>query len=69
MCGFSGIWDSHSLPTVKWLVKAVKEKFIDNFTTKWSSDEYTSSSSLNYRIFKTNFAFEKILGLSPTKFL
>ena len=68
MCGFSGIWDSHSFPTVKWLVKAVKQKLIDNFTTKWFSDVYTSSSSLNYRIFKTNFAFEKYLVSLPPKF-
>ena len=65
---FSGIWDSHSFPTVKWLVKAVKQKRIDNFTTKWFSDVYTSSSSLNYRIFKTNFAFEKYLVSLPPKF-
>ena len=68
MCGFSGIWESHSFPTVKWLMKAVIQKLTDNFTTKWFSDVYASSSSLNYRIFKTNFAFEKYLVSLPPKY-
>ena len=69
MCGFSGIRYSHSFPTVKWLVKAVKQKLTDNFTTKWFSDVYTSSSSLNYRIFKTNFAHENTWSLSHQNFI
>ena len=61
MCGCSGIWVLHSFPNVKWLTKAVQQNLTDNFITKWFSDVDTSSSSLNYRLFKTKFCLEKYL--------
>ena len=68
MCGFSGIWVLHSFPNVKWLTKAVKQKLTDNFITTWFSDVDASSSSLNYRLFKTKFCLEKYLVTLPPKF-
>ena len=68
MCGFSGLWDLHSFPNVKWLTGAVKQKLTDNFITKWSPDDDTSSSNLNYRLFKTKFCLEKYLVTLPPKF-
>ena len=69
-CGVSGIWDNHSFPNKKWLVCAVRQKLKDIFITHWLSqieNGSSSSSGINYRIFKTNFGFEQYLVSLPIK--
>ena len=51
-CGFSGIWDSQSIPNSKWFKLAVSRKLNDQFLQEWSSLVDSSSSGNNYKLLR-----------------
>jgi hypothetical protein len=65
-CGLSNIWHIQSFPNPKWLKLVVNNRLKDQYIQNWSSITFSSSSSISFRIFKTEFKFEKYLSiLSP----
>ena len=66
-CGFSGFWDMHT-PNRNWLIKATKQKLIDLFLNEWKFQTDNNASYYKYRLFKTQFCFEKYLVNVPAKF-
>lgn len=63
--GFSGIWNLQKVNNPNWFIKSFKQKQKDLFVTEWFSNVDTSSSCLNYRLFKTHFTLEKYLLKLP----
>lgn len=53
--GFSGIWDNQNFDNHKWLIASLKEKLRDQYIQKWLSLTNASSSSNNYRLYKSEF--------------
>ena len=64
--GFSGIWYSQSFCNSKWLRSAVKQKLKDTYIQKWYSLLEVSSSSNNYKLFKTTFERSAYINILPT---
>ena len=62
-CGFSGIRQSQSLPNPKWFNLAISQKLHDQFIQNWSSLVQTSSSGVNYRLFKDSFGCSDYVNL------
>ena len=50
-----------------WLKNYVKQNIKDHFLQRWKSDVKNFSKSLCYRIYKTNFGYEKYLDLLNNK--
>ncbi len=57
-CGCSYIWETNIPPTVTALKFFIKERLSDQFKQNWHTLIMDSSKSINYRIFKTDLAFE-----------
>ena len=53
--GFSGIWDSQSIPNSNWFKLAVSRKLNDQYLQEWSSLVDSSLSGNNYKLFKEIF--------------
>lgn len=64
--GFSGIWYSQIFCNSKWLRSAVKQKLKDTYIQKWYSLLDVSSSSNNYKLFKTTFERNAYINILPT---
>ena len=61
--GFSKVWSSKCW-NPKWLKCALKLRFRDMFRQDWNSQVHENSMCNVYRIFKTEFVFEKYLNCS-----
>ncbi|XP_061167256.1 uncharacterized protein LOC133176104 [Saccostrea echinata] len=66
-CGFSNIWYEQSPIDRNWVLAAVKQRLSDQFIQKWHSDINNSSKGQIYKIFKSDFGFEKYLSILPSK--
>ena len=64
-CGFSGIWDAQKVENPRWLVRSIKQKNKDLDINHWFSNVDASSSCINYRLFKENFALENYMLKLP----
>ena len=62
-CGFSGIFDSQSLPSSKWFKLAVSQKLNDQYLQEWSSLVDSSSSGSNYKLFKETFGYSRYFSI------
>ena len=58
-CGLSYVWISQEMRNKMWLENYVKQNLKDQFLQRWKSDVENSSKSLCYRIYKTDFGYEK----------
>ena len=65
-CGFSGIWDSQSIPNSNWFKLAVSRKLNDQYLQEWSSLVDSSSSGNNYKLFKETFGYSRYFSILPT---
>ena len=66
-CGLSNVWITQSFANQKWLKITVKKRLEDQFIQAWTSINFSANSSINYRIFKTEFKFENYLAILPPK--
>ena len=62
-CEFSGIWLSQDIINPKWFRVVTAQRINDQFLQEWSTTLNTSSSGLNYRIFKDTPQQSKYLKL------
>ena len=64
-CGLSYVWQFQHFVKFdeNWLNATVKSTLVDQFKQSWHSDIETSSKGFCYRIFKTDFGFEKYIEL------
>ena len=61
-CGFSGVWQSQTIPTgVDLFNNNMLQRLRDQFTQQWNSDIDNSPKSSNFRMFKQNFEREHYL--------
>ena len=65
-CGFSGIWDSQSIPNSNLFKLAVSRKLNDQYLQEWSSLVDSSSSGNNYKLFKETFDYSRYFSILPT---
>ena len=63
--GFSGMWESQTVVNAKWLSATLKRKLQDQYIQEWSTLSNTASSSINYRLIKTNFECSRYFKLLP----
>ena len=59
--GMSNIWFSQAVPSISWFQHTVKLRLQDQYKQYWGSLINSSSKAVLYRIFKTDFQFEKYL--------
>ena len=65
--GLSYIWLTQSCINEIWLKTVVRTSLQDQFKQTWYSDIQTNSKTLNYRLFKELFGFEKYLDILETR--
>ena len=65
-CGFSNVWDTQFYINESWLKQSVKLRLQDQYKQVWNSNLQDSSKSVNYRIFKETFEFEKYFDILDT---
>lgn len=68
-CGMSNVWHCQDYFNKKWIKLSIEQKLKDQFRQEWCADLHQSAKSLCYRIFKTEFKFEKYLSILPFNFL
>ena len=62
-CGMSNVWKYQNQYPSEWISKSVEQKLKDQFIQLWSAEMFMSPKSLCYRLYKTNFGFEKYISL------
>ena len=62
-CGLSYIWRDQYFLNVTWLKLLVKTCLQDQFKQTWYSNIQNRCKTLNYRLFKDNFCFEKYFDI------
>ena len=62
-CGMSNVWQNQNQYHSIWISKSIEQKLKDQFIQLWSAEMFMSSKSLCYRLFKTDFGFEKYISL------
>lgn len=66
---FSGLWINQELSgNIHWFKAVITQRLKDQFKQTWSSSTFTSNKCENYRMFKTEFGFEKYLIILPEKY-
>ena len=60
---FSNIWHTQNYISHKWLIESIKLRLTDQFKQNWHSTLQISPKALSYRLFKSNFRFEKYLDV------
>ena len=66
--GLNYIWLSNNVHNSDWLCNEVKKRLQCQYLQKWNTEIQTSSKSINYRIFKTNFVTEFYITHLQPKF-
>ena len=64
-CGLTNVWSSQNYFSSEWIEKCVKLRLLDQFKQEWASEIFNSPKTLCYRIFKTDFCYEKYLSILP----
>ena len=65
-CGFNLMWDNQIIAKSDNISKNVKKCLSDKFMLNWSNNVMNSAKCLNYRIYKSDFCFEKYLTVLPS---
>ncbi len=65
-CGLSYVWNQNKI-NAKWLILQVKQTLKDIFVQQWLGQLDNSNKTLNYRMYKTEFRFEKYLIELPVE--
>ena len=60
-CGYSNVWHIQNFIRHKWLIESTKLRLTDQFKQNWHSTLQIYPKALSYRLFKSNFRFEKYL--------
>ena len=66
--GLNYIWLNNNVHNSDWLCNVVKKRLKCQYLQKWNTEIQTSSKSINYRIFKTNFVTEFYITHLQPKF-
>ncbi len=67
--GLSFVWlNQGQNMSTEWLKQTLKQKLADQFVQEWHSEVDKSSTCINYRIFKNDFAFENYINVLPMKY-
>ena len=66
--GLNYIWLNNNVHNSDWLCNEVKKRLQCQYLQKWNTEIQTSSKSINYRIFKTNFVTEFYITHLQPKF-
>jgi hypothetical protein len=66
-CGYSNVWHTENFINHKWLSESTKLILTDQFKQNWHSTWQISPKALSYRLFKSDFKFEKYLGVLNDK--
>lgn len=64
-CGFPGIWESQYIQSLKWFNLAISQRLQDQYIQTWSSLVDSSSSGINFRLFKDSFECSRYFSLLP----
>ena len=64
-CGYANCWRNQSLDRLLHLSKNVKNYYTDLFIDEWKIQIHNSPKCLNYRVYKTEFEFEKYFCTLP----
>jgi hypothetical protein len=64
-CGYTNCWRNQSADRLLHLSKNVQKYYTDLFIDEWKIQIHNSPKSLNYRVYKTEFGFEKYLCMLP----
>jgi hypothetical protein len=65
-CGYSNVLHTQNFISHKWLIESIKLRLTDQFKQNWHSTLQISPKSLSYRLFQSDFRFEKYFRM--TKF-
>jgi hypothetical protein len=57
------IWHTQNFISHKWLIESIKLRLTDQFKQNWHSTLQISPKALSYRLFKSDFRFEKYLDV------
>ena len=68
-CGYDNCWTNQTVLSNMTLSKNVKMFLRDKFVMEWKSQIFDSPKCINYRIYKTDFGFEKYLSILPSDLL
>ena len=66
-CGYSNVWHTQNFISHKWLIESIKLRLTDQFKQNWHSTLQISPKALSYRLFKSDFRFEKYLDVLNDK--
>jgi hypothetical protein len=58
-CDYSNVWHTENFISHKWLIESTKLRLTDQFKQNWRSTLQISPKALRYRLFKSDFRFEK----------
>ena len=64
-CGFSGLWESQKVQSLKWFNLAISQRLQDQYIQTWSSLVDSSSSGINFKLFKDSFECSRYFSLLP----
>jgi hypothetical protein len=60
-CGFSNIWETEHFNNIEYLKCVIKQRLEDQFLQNWNSLVQNSPKAVNYKTFKAEFKYERIL--------
>ena len=62
-CGLAYIWTNQFFPSEQWIKLTVKTILQDQYKQTWHSNVFDCPKTINYRIFKTDHAFENYFNV------
>ena len=66
--GLNFVWlNNNDILDINWVCREKRLRLECQFVQKWQSDVFNSPKCFNFRIFKTDFAFEKYIIELPIK--
>ena len=66
-CGLTYIWINQVFPSEEWIKLTVRTILQDQYKQTWHSNIYNCPKTINYRIFKTDHAFENYFNTLEEK--
>ena len=66
-CDYSNVWHTENFISHKWLIESTKLRLTDQFKQNLHSTLHLSPKTLSYRLFKSDFRFEKYLEVLNDK--
>jgi hypothetical protein len=62
-CGYSNVWHTRNFISHKWLIESTELRLTNQFKQNWHSTIQISPKALSYRLYKSDFGFEKYLDV------